>query len=125
MKSALSILIGVVLFTFAGCASLTPPSSLTGNGRTAFYANEIGIAFGTAQHAAIELNKAGILSEANTGIVVDATTDVLKVLKDTPDGWRAAAITGIDRINMRLDAAGKVQLDPYIHGVETVLKELK
>jgi hypothetical protein len=119
------LLVVFLLSASIGCATLTPPASLTGPGRTAFYANEVSIAFGTVQHAAIELNRVALLSEANTRGVVEVTTDVITTLKQAPEGWQAAAATGLERVTQRLDAAGKTQLDPYLHGAATIIRELK
>ena len=91
------------------------------------------VALGTLQHSAIELNKietcnsatppvcSPVLSEANTGIVVDAVTDALTTMKSVPSGWRATVDSALARVVMRLDEAGKTQLSRYIEAAKLVL----
>ena len=98
-------------------------------------ADEGVVAIGTVQHAAIELNKINIcptppatepachklLSDANTGIVVDAATDALTTMKAAPAGWKVAVTTAIDRITLRLDAAGKHEVSAYLTAARAIV----
>lgn len=106
-----------------------PPVSLSPAGARLYQANEVVVAIGTLQHAAIELNKTqvcnpppchALLADANTRIVVDAVADGLTTIKATPDGWKAATSVLLDRITARLDAAGKTELAGYVQAVKTI-----
>jgi hypothetical protein len=99
-------------------------------------ANEVVVALGTLQHAAIGLNGVNvcaadnpqnchpIVSDHNTGIVVDNVTSALKTIRAVPDGWNATANAAITQIEQRLDAAGKSSLNPYIEAARAVLNSL-
>lgn len=99
-------------------------------------AKQAAVAIGTAQHAAIELNKIQtcdqaqppachpLLSDHNTGIVVDAVTDALTTMRAIPDGWKATADAAIVRIEGRLDAAGKEQFNGYLEAARVALKAI-
>ena len=128
------------------CAAHQPPISLTGQGRTLWYANEVVVGLNTVQHTAIELNKIPIcepttlaptldstapvvgqtchplLSEANTRAVVEGMTDARAVLRKTPEGWAAIATAALDRLQTRLDNAGQVKLLPYLQAVRFIIQ---
>jgi hypothetical protein len=55
-----------------------------------------------------------LLSDRNTGIVVDAVTDGLTTLRALPAGWKATTVAVLDRIQIRLDAAGLTKFTPYL-----------
>lgn len=113
-----------------GSACAKTPPSLTPVGVKYFQANRGIVAIGTVQHVAIELNKVQIctpepchplLSEANTRIVVDATTDTITTITATPEGWKPTLDTGLKRIEDRLDAAGKTELAAYLAAARAIL----
>lgn len=124
-------LVPVLLAFTLACASNPVPASLSGPGAVAYRANQIGVALGTVQHAAIELNKlqqctpAPCLSDANTKIVVDAVTAAVTTLKATPDGWRATANQALMVIETRLDAIGKGQVAAYLATVRTIMNTVQ
>lgn len=121
----------VVVLVFGGCAS-TPPS-LSPAGVISYQANEAVLIIGQTQNAAIELNKiqrcepapsvvcTPLLSDRNTGVVVDAATDGLTTLRAVPAGWRATTSAAIDRIAMRLDAAGQAKFSAYLQAARSML----
>ena len=129
-------LLALVVCLGVGCASHAP-ASLSGAGLTAWKADQVVVAFGTAQHAAIALNGIPVcdtatppvchplLSDSNTRVVVDATTDTLTTIKATPDGWRATALAACDRIDARLDANGKQSLKVYVAAVRALIGGLQ
>ena len=91
------------------------------------------VAIGTMQHAAIELNKIQVcppqpchplLSDRNTGVVVDVSTDALKTLREVPDGWRATADAAVVRVEQRLDAGGKSQFNVYLEAARLAIKAI-
>lgn len=124
------ICIALALMVSVGCATVPP---LPPGGQALRTANEVVVALGTLQHAAIELNKVTdcggvvvispcqkLVSDANATIVVDAVTDALTTIKATPSGWKATASVALDRISTRLDAAGKGKLSAYINALKTI-----
>jgi hypothetical protein len=122
------LLLAVVLTASFGCAHA--PANLTPQQQVVFTANQGVVAIGTVQHASIELNKIQIcdpapchplLSDANTKIVVDAVTDALTTLRATPQGWQGIVTVALDRIQLRLDAAGKQQIAAYISAARSFL----
>ena len=141
-----TFLLALVLAASSACAAHQPPVSLTGQGRTLWYANEVVVGLNTIQHTAIELNKIPIcepttlaptldstapvvgqschplLSEPNTRAVVEGMTDARAVLRKTPEGWAAIATAALDRLQTRLDNAGQVKLLPYLQAVRFIIQ---
>jgi hypothetical protein len=127
-------LILILALVASGCAVKQP---LPVGGDVIVKAKQAAIAIGTLQHSAIELNKiqkcddatpptcAPLLSDHNTGIVVDISTDVLKTMRRIPAGWRATADQGILQVEGRLDAAGKGQFNVYLEAARLVLRGIQ
>lgn len=122
----------LMLLALPGCASRAP-ASLTPTGVLSWQANEVTVGLGTLQHAAIQLNGFQIcepapcrplLSRDNTEIVVDAVTDGITTLKKVPEGWRATGLAAVQRIETRLDAAGKTKLASYLAAARSVIEQL-
>lgn len=118
----------LLALAFVGACAHPPPHL----DPTIYHANEAVVGIGSAQRAAIELNKIcratppapcdPILSTEATRVVVDASTDALTTLKSVPDGWRATVDVFIVRVEARLDAAGKGQLKPYLEALRIIVK---
>jgi len=127
-------LILILALVVSSCAAKQP---LPPGGDVIFKAKQAAIAIGTLQHSAIELNKiqkcsqatppvcAPLLSDHNTGIVVDISTDVLKTMRNIPAGWRATADAGIMQVETRLDAAGKGQFNLYLEAARLVIRGIQ
>lgn len=128
--------LGVALFALtvaaSACAGKAPPS-LSPDGVRVWQANEVAVAIGSVQHAAIELNDAQIcdrggcrpiLSEANTRAVVQNATSGLKALRAVPAGWKETGLTTIREIQSRLDDAGRTKLKSYLDAALAVINEL-
>ena len=113
--------IGVVSVTQSACASRATIAALPPGGAVLVRAREAAVAVGTIQHVAIELQKSDLLSEANTRIVVDAASDILNSIRALPEGWKAVTDVGIQRIEARLDAAGKTKLKPYLEAARIIV----
>lgn len=93
-------------------------------------ADEAVVAVGTFQHAVIELNKVqtgtpphALVSDADTRIVVDAATDALTTLKQTPNGWRPTVATVVDRVENRLNADAKQKVSLYLNVLKAFLAQ--
>lgn len=119
-------LVFVLALTISACASAPP--NLTPAAQRAYYANEVVVAIGTLQHAAIELNKVqvgtpphALLSDADTRVVVEAVTDALTAIRAVPDGWKATASVTLDRIQQRLSVDARSHLAPYLAAVRAFL----
>ena len=117
-----------VVCLMAGCVKPSP--NLSPAGQRLHQATEIVVAINAFQKASIELNAIQVceplpcrplLSDRNTGIVVDAVADALTTIRAVPDGWRATTIALLDRVTMRLDAAGQERLVRYLELVRAVL----
>ena len=122
--------IALLLALVVGCATLTPPPNLDPAVVPIWQANEAVVIVGTVQRAAIGLNGVQLceplpchplLSTANTGLVVDAATDALVTLRAAPSGWKGVALAALDRIALRLDAAGITKFTPYLAGARLAL----
>jgi len=127
------VLVLALLLALPSCASRAP-ASLTPAGVLVWQANEVTVGLGTLQHVAIGLNEVQVceplpcrplLSTNNTGIVVDAVTDGITALKKVPEGWRATGLAAVQRIETRLDAAGKTKLSSYLAAARAVIENLK
>jgi hypothetical protein len=125
----LSVLVLLLWIAF-GCASAPPVSP---QGQLVWKANEVVVALGTLQHTAIELNKVQVcepapcrplLSDKNTGVVVDSVTSTLKVLRGVPSGWRTIVRNALSQILERLDDFGQQRLRPYIEIVAALAYSL-
>jgi hypothetical protein len=81
------------------------------------------VSVGTIQHAAIGLNEVDLLSDANTRVVVDASTVALGTLRSAPDGWRATVLAFIAQVRKTLDADGQGMLGPYLDAARLVVEE--
>jgi hypothetical protein len=109
--------------TFSGCAKAPP--TLPPATALLWQANEAAVAIGTVQHTAIELNKIDVcdtatpqkchrlLSDKNTGIVVDAVTAALVTIRNLPNGWKPTTLAALDQIDAALDEYGKAKLKAY------------
>jgi hypothetical protein len=62
-----------------------------------------------------------LVSTANLAIVRSAVTDAVTIIETTPAGWKATTVAALDRISLRLDAAGKTQLAVYLDAARTIL----
>lgn len=132
MKFARQIaLLGILVFA-ASCAKHAPPS-LSPAGVKIWQANEVVVAIGTLQRAAIQLNGVQVcepapchplLSDHNTGVVVDSVTVALKTIDAAPGGWRVTATTAIDAIEQALDFTGRTKLRAYLEAARTIINSL-
>ena len=113
------------------CASAPP--TLSPQAAIAYRANNVVVAIGAVQHAAVALNGVQtcepapchpILSDANTRIVVDASTTALTAIRSAPDGAKATAVTALEQIERQLDAFGLQQLQPYVQAARAVVAGL-
>ena len=120
----------VFLLFFAACTKAPP--QLPPEAVVAYKANEAIVAIGTIQHVAIELNKVlvcdpachGLLSDKNTGIVVDAVRKVLLTIQQAPNGWKATALVGLDQIDALLDETGRAKLKAYTAAARATIQAL-
>lgn len=123
------ILLAVALALASACAK--QPPNLPAADVLIWQANEVVVALGTAQHAAISLNAVQVcptpttchplLSTRNTGIVVDAVTDALQTIRAVPNGWLATANAALKQIADRLDPEGRSKLSAYMAAVRAVI----
>jgi hypothetical protein len=120
-----SLLLVCLCLTFSTSCAKAPPN-LPPDTLVVWKANEAVVAIGTVQHVAIELNKIlmceappnqtkchAVLSDKNTGVVVDAVRKVLLTIQQVPSGWKQTVLTGLDQIDAALDDAGKGKLKAY------------
>lgn len=123
MRSLTFVLLCLCL-SLPACAKASP--TLPPETLVVWKANQAVVAIGTVQHVAIELNKIlmceappnqtqchSVLSDKNTGLVVDAVRKVLLTIQQVPSGWRQTVLTGLDQIDSALDEAGKGKLKAY------------
>lgn len=124
------LLIACVLVT-SGCASA--PTSLSPTGQRTYQANQAVVAIGMVQHVAIDLNQIQVcppapchplLSDTNTGVVVDNVASALKTVRAVPGGWKLTIMSALVEMGQRLDAEGHRQLGSYIQTAVTVVSSL-
>jgi hypothetical protein len=125
-------MLGVLLALTVACASKAPPSLSPADTRM-WQANEAGVALGTIQRAAIDLNRIEacepapcrkLLSDTNTRAVIDVVVPALQTIRAVPDGWLATANAAVDQVTLRLDAAGKTKLRAYVEAARIILNQL-
>lgn len=133
MKRLLDFAAVTCVVLMVSCAAHQAPAS-TPAGLALAKAKQVAVAIGTLQHAAIELNNTqtcnptpchAFLSDRDTAVVVDASTDALTALRAAPDGWLATADVALTRVESRLEAAGKAAFGPYLAGAHTTVNALK
>lgn len=126
------LIVFLVLALAVSCASKAPPD-LTPTGVRYWQGNEAVVAIGTFQHAAIELNKLQVcdpapchplLSDKNTGVVVDGVTVTLTTMRAAPAGWRATALAFLDQVVVKLDEAGRTKLAGYVLAARAVINAI-
>lgn len=123
--------LSLILCTTLACAGKAPPG-LSPAGVRVWQANEAVVALGTAQHAAIELNKVQVcnptcyplLSDHNTGVVVDNVLTALHTIKAVPDGWKATALEAINAIMLRIDSEGQARIVAYLEAARAVINAI-
>ena len=129
---ALAVLMYVAGAITLSCAKAAIP--LSPAGQLTLQANQAVVILGTLQHTAIELNKVQdcqpmpchpLLSDANTGLIVDTVTTALQTIKASPLGYRAAALNAVGIIRMRLTEAGRAQINQWLAVAETTLSQLQ
>lgn len=124
----LALLCGLLLFV--GCHPAPP--NLDPETTKIWQADQAQVILGELQHTAIKFNEvktcdaAGanckpLLSDHNTGIVIDGVTVALKTVHVSPQGWQATATTALQSIADALDANGKVTLAAYIDAARSAL----
>ena len=97
-------------------------------------ADQVQVILGELQHTAISFNTVKVcptpnsttdcrplLSDKNTGVVVDTVTSALLTLRKAPDGWNATGLAALEQISSALDAVGKTQLAAYIDAARVAL----
>ena len=121
----------LILAIMVACASKAPPVQ-TPKALKLWQANEVVVHLGQLQDVAIGLNDiqqcsqtapsecAPILSDKNTGYVVDAVEVGVRTIQKVPEGYKAAALSALDSIEKQLDAQGKTKMLPYV----TVVRQL-
>lgn len=110
-------LIASVLFTFGcseGCAKAPP--NLTPEASVAFKGTQAVKALDALRDVAIAANAQTppLLDEATTRRVVLYHQATVKVIQSSPEGWRAAAQTGLDELSGALGQKERALLAPYI-----------
>ena len=130
-RAAINVSTIIVLSIIVACASKAPPVQ-TPKALKIWQANEVVVHLGQLQDVAIGLNDiqqcsqtaptecAPILSDKNTGYVVDAVEVAVKTIQKVPEGYKAAALQALDAIEKQLDAQGKTKMLPYV----TVVRQL-
>jgi hypothetical protein len=125
-----SIVLALVV-ALSACASHAPPN-LTPQGRLLVQLDEIVVNIGEFQRAAIALNQVKVcaptppttcqplLSDNNTRVVVEVVGDVLTTIRAVPAGSKALVLAALDRIDQRLDAAGREKLKVYVDAARTL-----
>ena len=124
----------LLLVVLAACAKAPP--DLPAADLLLFKADQAQVAIGTAQHAAIELNKIKVcptgptschplLSDANTKIVIDAVANAVKAIQAVPNGWLATSHTVLATITQRLDQAGKTTFGSYVTAAGAIIDALQ
>lgn len=97
-------------------------------------ADQVQVILGELQHTAISFNTVKVcpdpaapavchpvLSDKNTGLVVDTVMAALRVLKQAPEGWNATGLAALNQVAEALDEAGRTQLASYIQAARVAL----
>jgi hypothetical protein len=119
-----TILIGGV--AMSGCA--TPAAvagqstaNLTAPGIQALHGREVVKYLAIIRDMAVDGNAAGKIPDATTERIVRWHAAAIKTIDATPDGWKAAVLTGITSMQGALTAGEHALLDPYILSAQTII----
>ena len=130
----LVFVLSLVALMFVGACHPAPPN-LDPQTAKVWQADQAQVILGELQHTAIQFNTVKVcpeppapvtdchplLSDKNTGYVVDGVTAALKTIHASPQGWQATSLTALEQISVTLDAYGKTQLAAYIDAARTAL----
>lgn len=124
MKRALITVSTIAMLAIAVACASRAPATQTPKALRLWQANEVVVHLGQLQDVAIGLNGiqqcptpsecAPVLSDKNTGYVVDAVEIAVRTIQKVPEGYKAAALSALETIEKQLDVAGKAKLVPYI-----------
>lgn len=116
----------VVLAVVAICAScVKAPASYTPKVAAQFYATQTIHYLDDVRDFADAGNKTTppVVSDAALHVVVDWHESIAKVLHAAPEGWRAAALAGLDELRAKLPAADVAHFKPVIDAAKTYIQE--
>lgn len=121
-SSRLSLI--VLCLWLTACASA--PSQLSPIGRSAFYTMRVVRSLDMIRDIAISANAQTppLLSTAVTRQVVEYHRSTLLTMKQTPEGWKAVAVTGLEQLTTKLLPDDLKQLKPYLDLTRVLLQEV-
>jgi hypothetical protein len=122
-----TILIGGVIVTTAGCA--TPASvagqstaNLTAPGIQALHGKEVVKYLDIIRDLAIDAEAAGKIPTATTANIIRWHKAAINTINQTPNGWKATVLTGMDAVQAALTPAEHGILDPYFLTAKTIIQ---
>lgn len=120
------IIAAVLCVTLPACAGRLPPN-LTPGGRAAWYGTQAIAALDVVRDIAIAANRTTppLMAEVDTRRVVLYHQSAIKVIHDTPEGWRPVIEAGLDETLKNLAKPQRDLLAPYADLVKAVLREIK
>lgn len=98
-----------------------PPTIVTPEGKVAYTALEIAKRVGNLQDATIAANTSGGLADRFAIPIVEYTNSALRILRETPDGWRETVVTGYQELLKRLPPSLVEEYRVYFQAISIAL----
>lgn len=118
-------LILVLVLATGGCGG-HPPPNITPQATAAFYATRVVHGLDLIRDLASDAhNQTPPKLSAHAALaVVDYHASAVKILRDSPNGYKAALLTGLDELSAKLSPDDRKVIDAGIALVKTVLGEV-
>ncbi len=125
-RTRLTFALVLVLTLTSGCASLTPPPTLTPEAVIAFHALEVIHDLDRIRDVAVAAHQTSppLLDAATTLQIVTWHEGAITVAHSATQGWKAAVATSLNALNANLPAHAKQVIGPYVEVAYTILREV-
>lgn len=122
-----TLMLVLVLFSFvpAACSSQVPPN-LNPQATAAWYGTRAIKALDLVRDVAVDGNalEPPLFSTDVTREVVEYHRSAIKIIHETPNGWKSAVSAGLEELKKNLSPTDRQRLGPYFTLVQAILKEV-
>lgn len=123
MRQLAIALVAVFALSVAGCANHAPPT-LTPAGQAAFNQHAVQRNLDVLRDIAIDANTSGVISTADTRLVVQFHKSAITIVHESTSGWQTLVGTSLDQTLANLSPATRATLNPYVQLIKTAIANL-